>query len=133
SARETFDLGLYGVNTPEDLRRAAESPFDPYQNYQLSSIANNSNDDARRYLDVAQAAGVTVLVGFDASKVKSGDLDYVRARVRALRDHPAVHGWYEFDEPERQKLDPKPLADAYRAIHEEDPRHPVMVSMSWLG
>src|SRR5206468_11757924 len=60
-ARDTFDLGLYGVNTPEDLRRAAESPFDRHQNYQLSSIANNSTDDARRYLDVAHAVGVTVL------------------------------------------------------------------------
>ena len=133
-ATAPYDLGLYSVNTPDDLRRAGVTSFDPIHDNQLSSIANNSVDDARRYLDVARSMGVRVIVGFDDSRIVARDLDYVRERVRALRDHPALRGWYEFDEPEQRKhFDPGILVDVYHAIHEQDSEHPVYVCASWLG
>src|SRR5439155_9517086 len=83
SAAAPYDLGLYSVNTPDDLRRAGVTSFDPIHDNQLSSIANNSVDDARRYLDVARSMGVRVIVGFDDSRIVARDLDYVSERVRA--------------------------------------------------
>ena len=133
AAREGFDLVLFGVTTPEDVLTAGRTAFNRVQSYQLSSIANNSIADARRYLDAAATNGLRVFVGFDAARVQAGDLDHVRERVRALRAHPAVAGWYAFDEPEMHGVEPRVLAAVREAIRAEDPAHPIMICASWLA
>ncbi len=128
-----FDLGLFGVTTPDDVLTSGRTAFSRVLSYQLSSIANNSTADVRNYLDAAATTGIKVWVGFDAARVKAGDLAYVSDRVRALRAHPAVGGWYLFDEPEMQGVEPRILAAACEAIRAEDRLHPVTIAASWLG
>ncbi len=132
-AHEHFDLGLFGVQSTEDVLTTGRTAFNSVQSYQLSSVAHNSAADARRYLDAAASQDLRVLVGFDLASVKAGDLDYVTSRVRALRDHPALQGWYAYDEPEGAAVDPGILAAVRRAIRAEDPAHPVTIATSWLG
>ena len=124
---------LFGVKTPDDVITTGRTAFGQVQSYQLSSLADNSIDDARRYLDAAATGGLKVQVGFDAARIQAGDLEYVRDRVRALRDHPAAGGWYLFDEPELHGMDPRILAAAREAIRAEDPVRPVTIAASWLG
>ena len=131
--RAGFDIGLFGVTTPDDVMTTGRTAFSGVQSYQLSSISNNSSADARRYLDAAAAAGLRVQVGFDAARVLAGDLEYVRARVRALHTHPAVGGWYVFDEPEMHGVEPRVLVAVRDAIRAEDRVHPITIAASWLG
>ena len=76
-------------------------------------------------------AGVRALAGFDENRIKVGDLDYVRTRVRALRDHPALAGWLLVAEPELNDYDPRVVRAEYLAIRRED-THPVYVGPSRL-
>ncbi len=128
-----FDVGLYAVSTTADLEHAGRTAFDPFMSYQQISVALNTTADVRAYLDTAQRLGVHALVGFDLERVKARQLDYFTARVRALRDHPALRGWYLADEPELNGVDPDAMRAAYGAIHAADSAHPVMIAASRLG
>jgi hypothetical protein len=50
------------------------------------------------YLDSAVACGIKVVLGFD-ELVEAFNMEAVTARVNAFKDHPALGGWYIFDEP----------------------------------
>ncbi len=51
----------------------------------------------------------------------------LRERVRAIKDHPALLGYYLCDEPELVPVLPERLEQIYRIIREEDPYHPCIV------
>ncbi len=127
-----FDVGLYGANQLDDLRRAAGSAFDCFQSYQLASPAHNTTADVVRYVATAESLGTRVIVGFEVARINEGDLDYVRERVRTLKDRPGVRGWYLYDEPEMHSVEPATLKACYREIKQVDPQHPVYIATSWL-
>ena len=142
-ATSDYAVGLYAVADPSVMGIAGGTAFNIIQSYQSSSPAHNSAADVRRYLDDSRRAGVKALVGFENVRVDSGDLAYVRARVRALKDHPALYGWYAYDEPEnpnpnddtpdRKRATVNALANAYRAIKREDSARPVVIASYALG
>lgn len=133
TTRSPFEATLYGVTTPTDARYAGTSGFSVVQSYQLSSVNANTIVDARKYLDTAEAAGLRVVVGFEDEQVVARNVDYVRRRVGALRNHRALYGWYLSDEPEMRNVDPRTLETLARVIRAEDPRHPIVVAASRLG
>jgi len=47
--------------------------------------------------------------------------------IIAFRDHPALLAWYIADEPTGHKVAPEVLEEAYSAIREHDPWHPVTI------
>ncbi|HLP72125.1 MAG TPA: hypothetical protein VK155_04420 [Bacteroidales bacterium] len=49
------------------------------------------------------------------------------AEIAAIRDHPALLGWYIADEPNGYKIPPRELEDIYNLIRENDPWHPVSI------
>ena len=59
--------------------------------------------------------------------IMKGDTAHVRERVQKYRNHPALAGWYMFDEPEIPKVDPNALHRAYMRVHTGDPAHPAML------
>jgi len=133
SGGSTFDLALFGANSQDDLADAAGTAFDLFQSYQHSSDAHNTNEDVRRYLDLAAARGARVIAGFSRERIKARDLAYVRERVQRLKNHPALRGWYLYDEPEISKLPADVLRACYQAIRAADPSHPVYIAASVLS
>ncbi|MEO1236756.1 MAG: hypothetical protein AAFX76_08215, partial [Planctomycetota bacterium] len=57
-------------------------------------------DSAQAYLDAAQAAGVKVILDVGWLNVRDSNFDPVRSYVERFADHPALAGWYLFDEPD---------------------------------
>lgn len=55
------------------------------------------------------------------------EADQIRGRIRELRNHPALLGWYLADEPESAPALPSRLKEIYEICQEEDPHHPAVI------
>ncbi|MBO4491090.1 MAG: hypothetical protein J5944_07000 [Lentisphaeria bacterium] len=55
------------------------------------------------------------------------EADQIRSRIRELRSHPALLGWYLADEPEAVPALPSRLKEIYEICKEEDPHHPAII------
>ena len=53
--------------------------------------------------------------------------DALRARVRDIKDHPAILGYYLFDEPYCQSVLPARAESCYNVCRTEDPYHPCII------
>lgn len=124
-----FLLGMYGVRT-EDLPEMAKGGYDFVHNYTWDG--NGTNESALEYLDACQKLGLQAFIGFDRTKLRAWDEDFVAARVGALARHPALLAWYLFDEPDlpHQYVPPDQLRALYQLIHTLDPQHPVIVTVA---
>ena len=131
-APSRFPLGLYIVSTPEDIEHVGTTDFDCIITYRFTSCFD-SDAEARSYLDTTAAAGKRTLIGLCTRAAARGDTAALLGRVRALAGHPALLGWYLYDEPENQRTDPAPLRRDYEAIHRADPTHPVVIGSWGLG
>jgi hypothetical protein len=67
------------------------------------------------------------------SPISGKDMELIRQRVRALKDHPALLGWYLADEPEYHRVLPESLQQLRTLISEEDPWHPTIVVNNAFG
>jgi hypothetical protein len=82
------------------------------------------------FLEAAKAAKVKVLLEIYRPLVERENISGVKDFINRYKNHPAVYGWYLYDEPEIKKpqpLSPESLARVYRAIKEED-RKPVAIA-----
>ncbi|MEL6495686.1 MAG: hypothetical protein AAFQ41_11275 [Cyanobacteria bacterium J06623_7] len=86
----------------------------------------------RAYLDRAAAAGMKVMVEIPRLEVRRDHRWLIAQFVRALKNHPAVYGWYLFDEPEFMQISPRLLKRVYGAIKAEDPQHTVAICFGKL-
>ncbi|MGH2444377.1 MAG: hypothetical protein ACRDFX_14580, partial [Chloroflexota bacterium] len=85
-----------------------------------------------RWLRAAEAHHVKVLLQPDWRWIAHGNLSALQRFVRRYRGDPALSGWYLYDEPEVNRLEPRKLAAAYNVIKSID-RHPVAVVFSTGG
>jgi hypothetical protein len=124
-----FLLGMYGVRT-EDLPEMATAGYDFVHNYNWDGPGTNAS--AIEYLDACQKLGLQAFIGFDRSKLRGWDEEFVAQRVGALSRHPALLAWYLFDEPDlpHQYVPPDQLRALYNLIHTLDPMHPVIVTVA---
>lgn len=92
-----------------------------------------------RYLDRCAALGMKVhynlLSVAGGGGVGNGRADYdslrrqelLRAEIEAIKDHPALLGWYISDEPTGERTSPASLQPTYDLIKALDPYHPVSI------
>lgn len=121
---EQFPLGWYdrATNSQTPAKVAQEG-------MNLLVVYTNRHDEAtiKTYLDAAQAAGMKVLLEPYRNKVKNGDIAAVNKFIRTFKQHPAVFGWYLYDEPRPSKVSPQTLKSVYKAIKAEEPNKPVAI------
>ena len=95
-----------------------------------------STDEARAWLDKLQQHGLyACLYPWPSSAfmknftqpVSAKEEQLLRERIRALRDHPALLGYYMWDEPELRPLLVARSDRLYEIIAQEDPYHPCIM------
>lgn len=109
-----------------------------------NSIRTWTTGNAKRILDDAEAAGLTVLLGLGVTPDRHGfdyddptavgeQLERVTAEVRAFKDHPALLGWGIGNELNLSYRNPAvwdAVNDIARMIHEVDGRHPATTMLA---
>lgn len=79
------------------------------------------------YLNNARENGIKVFLEPYREPVRNEDAAAVAEFVRTYKDHPAVAGWYLYDEPAANEISPQTLEISYQAIKAEDTNHPVAI------
>ncbi|MEM7758546.1 MAG: hypothetical protein AAF298_10530 [Cyanobacteria bacterium P01_A01_bin.40] len=124
-----FPLGWYdsitNLDTPAQIADQGMNLIMPY-------TGKHSVPEVKAYLDRAAAAGIMVMVEIPRIEVRRDHRWLITQFVKQLKNHPAVYGWYLFDEPEFTKMSPRILERVYRAIKAEDPQHPVAMAFGRL-
>jgi hypothetical protein len=141
-----FPIGLIDIDVDDtrDFPEIAAAGFNVVQSYRFEGIPpwGWTDTQAIKYLDAARKAGLKVEVGIPQEAVQNPDvadeqdIALIRQRVRAVKDHPAVWGYMLYDEPEHiggsgrtvPVVNPINFNNAYNAIKQLDPIHPVLVS-----
>lgn len=125
-----FPLGTYDrIDKPEHPFQIKQMGFDlvmPYTN----PYAQGSYEKIRTYLDQANSVGLKVLLEPFREQVKQQKFAEVTNFVNIFKNHPAIFGWYAYDEPIYQKLSPQTLNTLYQTIRSADSNHPIMVDFS---
>ncbi|MBN1672583.1 MAG: hypothetical protein JXR37_16195, partial [Kiritimatiellae bacterium] len=115
-------------------------PDCPYTAMHIYCAEYMSDEKALAFLDTVAKAGTYVLLGpYPSTRMTESsvwsqplsdkDAQALRARVRAMKDHPGLLGWYVADEPEggsRNAL-PERTRRIRSVIAEEDPYHPCIM------
>ncbi len=147
AAAEFFPIGLYCVEDPAEFPEIAAAGFNLVQGFRFEGNYPdrfpNTEEAALKYLDAAHDCGLAVLMAlslypdqapYGSRKRPTGELtprefdtSHLAARVQALKEHPALWGWYLYDEPD-DMIPPEDLERGYRAVKESDPVHPVVVA-----
>ena len=124
-----FPLGWYdsvtNLNTPAQIANQGINIVMPY-------TGKRSIKEVRAFLNRAAAAGIKVMVEIPRLEVRRDHRWLITQFVKKLKTHPAVYGWYLYDEPEFIKLSPRLLERVYQAIKEEDPQHTVAIAFGKL-
>ena len=112
-----------------------------------NSIRTWTTRSARRILDDAQAAGLTVLLGLGLTPERHGfdyddrtevreQLERVTEEVRAFKDHPALLAWGIGNELNLSYHNPAvwdAVNDVARMIHEVDGHHPATTMIAGIN
>jgi hypothetical protein len=108
-----FPLGLFDV-LPDDFGYVKAGGFNMVHLYHSAQTL----DDAKAYLEAAQAAGLRVRQNMPRQYLYASDEFWI-GWVTTLSAYDALAWWYLPEEP----TDHAALARLYRIIHQYDPRH----------
>jgi hypothetical protein len=128
-----FPWGFYGAGWRVNYHTyLAKYGFNTMQSY---GMGYHNIKAARKYLDIIDAAGMKILF----SAFPLNDIGQIRAKslkeltpaqfkmietwVNGLKDHPAILGWFLFDEPRTDDLR-RMAKQVYHQVRELDPYHP---------
>jgi hypothetical protein len=115
------------------LRSAAAAGFDMVHDYHFESFdleqggVDGYIEEARRYLQAADRAGLGVFLGLPRTVVQSADEDSIASIVNGLRGERALWMWYVYDEPKPFKLSLDAAATVYALLKRLDPGHPAII------
>ena len=125
-----FPLGIYDrIDRPEHINTIKSMGFNlimPYTN----PYAKKDYNIIKTYLDIANSAGLKVILEPFRESIKKQDFAEITAFIRTFKNHPAVAGWYSYDEPVYNNISVQLLENVYRLIKTEDPIHPVILDFS---
>ncbi|MDF1699052.1 MAG: glycoside hydrolase family 2 TIM barrel-domain containing protein [Saprospiraceae bacterium] len=111
-----------------------------------NSVRTWSTDNGKEILDKAQKLGLKVMMGiwlelerhgfdYNNEKAVKRQLETIRKKVIALKDHPALMIWGVGNELNLQSKNPKvwdALNEVSKMIHEEDPHHLTTTSLAGM-
>jgi hypothetical protein len=137
SSEPEYMIGWYSGLNPKTLDNLPNCTL--VMPYTGKSASNRERIKA--YLDAAEAKGVKVFLEPLRDWIRQENWKELKDWVKAFKDHPAVYGWYAYDEPEVAQppagkdhiVPPERMAAAYRAIKEVDPKKPVAIVFNNLG
>ncbi|MEM8782157.1 MAG: hypothetical protein AAGE65_04795 [Planctomycetota bacterium] len=114
SARADFPLTWYASSTnadsePEDIRADGMTRALVYN-------ASDRPDAAQKYLDAAQEQGVRVILDIGRDHLKNPNPAGLIGYIQRFNDHPALEGWYVYDEPNLTHTSVEQAALAYRSL-----------------
>lgn len=137
-----FPLVMYEgvVEGDENLSRIASFGFNAVMNYTFGLYSYGQGNEAqairlaRNYLDAAQRHGIGVFYNLgnffpghiEFPHVDKTNLELATEYITALRDHPALLGWYIADEPRLPHSIPW-LLSMYQLVRDLDPKHPALI------
>lgn len=136
-----FPIGLYWVladpagwkpgpqRKTADLNDLLETGFNTLHSYAFEhNDANDTDDNAAAYLDMAQELGFMVMMGLRRDWYQGETLHAVaiEQRVRRLRHHPALLCWTLWDEPDFSTANVPRVQAVYDLVNRLDPYHPAM-------
>jgi hypothetical protein len=79
-------------------------------------------------MDTAEKNGIYAFLQFNKKSVLKFDYQSVMSKAVKYMNHPALFGWYLFDEPNSKKISPEQLKFFNDMLHKLDPYHPVLTS-----
>ncbi|MEE2659424.1 MAG: chitobiase/beta-hexosaminidase C-terminal domain-containing protein [Candidatus Latescibacterota bacterium] len=131
-----FGFYCYSPVQPTLAEEEVVRGFNLMSPYQDNDPATRS--ERRAYMDRAAELGLKVHyqllrvgggggVGGSAADQEGALETWLRAEVRAFRDHPALLAWYISDEPTGHGSTPAELERVYHTVRETDPYHPVTI------
>ena len=125
SSIKKFPLGwIDHIKKPETPAQVVNEGIDLLIPY----TARNNPEAILTYLEAAQKNGIKVFLEPYRKSVEAIDVTEVAEFVRTYKRHPALAGWYAYDEPAvKNKVSPENLQIIYQAIKTEDQQHPVAV------
>ena len=112
-------VGFYSVPR-EHLAKVAKAGFTAVLTY------DSNTQRLGEYLDEAERVGLKAVVHSPGLWFGKDGEEKLREAVAALRDKPALLGWYLVDEPStgREGTTPEDLKRLYAFMQEQDPYHP---------
>jgi len=124
-----FPIGMYAPRTaPKYLKEFADAGFNFFSSYSFEGGATLPPRSIRlgyNELEKAQEYGLYMLVSTASHEVYHGEWDKVRAKLRAVRAHPAVLGYMEEELHSRGYISLQELKKWSALIREVDPGRPV--------
>jgi len=87
-----------------------------------------SQASVRAFLDHLQSIKMRALLQIDPGWVMALDTAAITGLVTATSSHPALYGWYLFDEPDYNNVSPTQLKAAYDVVRAADANHPIAVA-----
>jgi hypothetical protein len=136
-----FPIGLYWVLAdpagwkPGPARQTAalselrQAGFNTLHSYAFEhNDANDTDENALAYLDMAQEFGFKVMMGLrrDWCQGAEQNLPAIEQRLRRLKDHPALLCWALWDEPDADLANVPRVQALYDLVNRLDPYHPAM-------
>lgn len=125
-----FPVGIYDrIDKPEHLTEIKKMGFDlvmPYTN----PYARGNFQTIQTYLDRANSLGIRVILEPNRQVIKTQNLPAIIRFVRNFVRHPALYGWYSYDEPVFNQISPRLLEQVYRLIKREDRHRPIILDFS---
>ncbi len=136
--RRFYPYGWFSYTNLEEARKAG---------YNMEIYYNGAylhGDSLQRHFDDYFKHGIrTIIYPYPVNKIYSKDrmrrplsreeAEQIRSRIRELKDHPGLLGWYIGDELESAPALPARVREIYEICKEEDPYHPAVILNNSAG
>lgn len=149
-----FPIGLFSVPHPKAFPLLRDAGFNMVHSYEFERTCfvnlqstNHAfllkeglgDEAAAEYLDEADKWGLKVMLGFDRETQLHDNGDEITplqeeamtARVRKMKEKPALLAWYTVDEPDiaSKNITAEKCLRARDIVRAADPNHPTLISM----
>lgn len=130
-AAEPYPFGIYGTWSIKNDNKAFSIVSE--KGFNLVEVPPDRN-----VLDLCNKYRIQAFVSFNLSKETATDKDLLNKfeenminKVRELKDHPALFGWYIVDEPNLKKIAPDIVIKLYKSLKTVDDVNPVYTYLAY--